>query len=204
MNGLAREAARLNLEAAHRTGAGLRLPALLFVTDPERTPDPVAVAARLPRGSGVIFRGFGRPDAEETAERLAHMAHARGLTLLIGADPGLATRVGAHGVHLPERLMHLAPALRRRRRGWMLTTAAHSGTALRRAGRLNLDAALFSPVFESASPSAAGVRPWGPLRFAAMARTTATPIYALGGVTAATARRLHGAVGLAAVDGVLG
>ena len=31
-------------------------------TDPDRTPDPVALARQLPRGTGLVYRAFGAPD----------------------------------------------------------------------------------------------------------------------------------------------
>ena len=175
-----------------------KLPPLFFVTDPDRTPDPAAIAATLPRGAGVIYRAFGRPDALETGLRLAKVARTQGLVLLVGADPRLAAALGADGVHLPERLVHTARAIRRR--GWIVTGAAHGARGLVKAR--GLDAVLLSPVFESRSPSAG--RPIGPVRFAALVRRAAAPVYALGGVDAQTARRLmaSGAAGLAAVDGV--
>lgn len=152
----------------------------------------------LPRGAGVIYRHFGDPDAEAKAAALAELCHARGLILLIGADAALARRVGAHGVHLPERLAHLAPRLLRQ--GMLVTAAAHGGAALRRARRFGCDAALLSPVFQSRSPSAG--RPLGPTRFALLARGAGLPVYALGGITARTAKglRMSGAAGLAAVE----
>ncbi|NEX94376.1 thiamine phosphate synthase, partial [Caulobacter sp. 17J65-9] len=80
-------------------GRGEAPPPLFFVTDPVRTPDPAAVAARLPAGAGVIYRAFGAADAGATAGALAGIARTRGLTLLIGADAALAEACGAHGVH---------------------------------------------------------------------------------------------------------
>ncbi|MFZ3007547.1 MAG: thiamine phosphate synthase, partial [Phenylobacterium sp.] len=99
-----------------RTGACLRrraltrkpLPHLLYFTDPVRTPDPEAVAARLPKGAAIVYRTFGAPDADIVALRLKAIARRRGLKLLIGADESLAARVGADGVHLPERLVSRA------------------------------------------------------------------------------------------------
>ncbi len=69
-----------------------------------------------------------------------------------------------------------------------------------RARRAGADAAFVSPVFASASPSAG--RPLGALRFAELVRGARLPVYALGGIDAAAARRLarSGAAGLAAVD----
>lgn len=159
----------------------------------------MAAAARLPAGAAIVYRSFGSAAAEATARRLKEVARARGLVLLIGQDAALAARVGADGVHLPERLAHRAAALKRRRPDWIVTAAAHSLPAARTAGP---DAVVVSAVFPSRSASAG--TPLGPLRLAAMVRASGRPAYALGGVNAQTARRLLGAgvVGLAAVDGL--
>ncbi len=179
-----------------------RLPPLFFVTDPARTPDPAAIAAHLPKGSGVIYRAFGASDAPLVARDLRQIADARGLILLIGADERLAAAVGADGVHLPQRLVGLGRRLRARRPGWILTGAAHGACALKAAERADLDAALTSPVFASRSPSAHGQL--GAIRFASLVRGTRLPVYALGGVNSRTASRLlsTGAAGLAAVEGL--
>ncbi len=190
---------------ALNAAAGLArpLPPLLFFTDPERTPDPVAIAARLPRAAGIVFRGFGRPDAEVIARDLAVMANEAELTLLIGLDADLAERCGAQGVHLPERALAEGAALRNRRPDWILTAAAHGEAGLAAAKAAGLDAAVLSPVFESASASAG--KALGVGRFRDLVAGAGLPVYALGGITAATGPDLvgSGAVGLAAVDGVL-
>ena len=175
------------------------LPALLFFTDPVRTPDPEAVAAQLPAGSAIVYRHFGAPDAEAHARRLQAIARARRLKLLIGQDWALATRISADGVHLPERLAHRAAALKGARPGWLVTSAAHSLAAARRGGA---DAVVVSTAFPSRSASAGPAL--GPIRLAALVRAAGRPVYALGGVNGKTARRLlaTGLVGLAAVDGL--
>ena len=180
-----------------------RLPVLWFFTDPDRTPDPAAVAVRLPRGSGVVFRGFGRLGAAETAAQLAMIARRRGLVLLIGADEDLAVSVGADGVHLPERDLVMARRLRARHPRWLITGAVHSPRALAKADAAGLDAVFLSAVFPSNSPSARA--PLGPLRFSLLAREAATPVIALGGVNGRTAARLAQtrAAGIAAVEGWL-
>ena len=189
---------------SRRSPARKPLPPLLFVTDPGRTPDPAAIAERLPRGAGVVFRAFGAPDARDQARRLAAIARRRGLVLLVGADEVLAAASGAHGLHLPERRLAALPRLRARHPGWIITAAAHSPAAALRAARLGADAVLVSAVFESASPSAG--RPIGPLRLAAMVRATPAPVYALGGINMKNARRLlaSGAYGLAMAEGLSG
>ena len=181
---------------------GSRLPSLWLVTDPARTPDPAWAASRLPRGAGVIYRAFSAADALETALAIRRIAHRRGLVFLVGADPTLARAAKADGVHLPERAMHQAPALKRAHPTWRVTAAAHDRKALLRAGRLGLDAVLVSAVFKSRSPSASG--PLGPVRFATLIRGARRPVIALGGVNEDTAQQLidTGAHGLAAVDGL--
>jgi len=157
---------------------------------------------RLPKGAAVIFRTFGQPKALAKAASLRALARSCGLIFLVGADARLASRLQADGVHLPERLMRLGPALRRRNPRWLITTAAHGPRALALAARLGLDAALLSVVFPSQSPSAG--RAMGAPRFAAQVRAARLPVIALGGIDARTARRLlgSGAHGLAAVGGL--
>jgi thiamine-phosphate pyrophosphorylase len=184
--------------------ASRRLPHLWLLTDPARTPDPVAAAARLPVGAAVVYRAFGAPDALAVARQLRRITRERGLTLLIGADWRLAAAVGADGVHLPQRSMGLAKRLRRRRPAWLITAAAHDQAAIVSGGRLPLDALLVSVVFASRSRSAG--RPMGAVRFAASTRRSRIPVIALGGVNDTTASRLRasGAAGLAAVEGLTG
>ncbi len=178
------------------------LPALLFFTDPIRTPDPEAVALTLPRGAAIVYRTFGAPDALARARRLRRIATERGLKLLIGADAALAQAVEADGVHLPERLAHRARRLKAARPDWIVTTAAHSTMAARHGLAAGADAVVVSAIFRSNSPSAG--QAIGPIRLALLVRAARGPVYALGGLNNKTARRLRdaGLVGLAAVEGL--
>jgi len=178
------------------------LPPLLFLTDPERTPQPWEQAGRLPPGAGVVLRGFGRDSERATGERLGKVCRERRLTLLVGADEALAEAIGAAGLHLPERDLGRAPAVRMRRPDWLITGAAHSQAELDRAALAGVDAVLLSPVFASASPSAGA--PLGVDRFQAWVKGARVPVYALGGVTATTAPALAAsrACGLAGVSGI--
>lgn len=176
-----------------------RLPALLLLTDERRLPDPLAAAAALPPGAGVILRHYNAEGRERLGRHLARLCRRRGLLLLVAGDLALARRLGAAGVHLPEHRMAAVAAARRHGLG-LVTVAAHSQAALAQAARLGADAALLSPVFATGShPGAAGL---GPLRFAGLVHAAALPVYALGGINAASARRLRGggAVGLAAIE----
>ncbi len=197
---LERTAALLSRRNAPRKG----LPHLLFLTDPVRTPDPEAIAERLPRGTAIVFRTFGAADAEARGRRLAEIARRRGLILLIGADAALAAKLGADGVHLPERLAAYARRLKAAHPGWIVTAAAHSVRAARWGLTAGADAAVVSPVFASRSASAGA--PLGPVRLARLVRAVKGPVYGLGGIDMKKARRLLGAglIGLAAVDAFRG
>ncbi|MBI1360233.1 MAG: thiamine monophosphate synthase [Alphaproteobacteria bacterium] len=186
-------ARRKLLAAARRlppryTRTGARLPPVFLMSDPDRTPDLPELVAALPRGWGVIYRHFGADDRFETGARLARICRRRRLTLLVSADPDLALRTGADGVHWPETRLHLRrPRLFGARR-IIETAAVHSRSALRRAAQAGVDAAIVSTVFESGSPSASV--PIGPERFRRLARTAPLPVFALGGITANNAGRL--------------
>ncbi len=190
----------LSQSHARANPVGRDLPPLLFLTDPERTPEPWRIAERLPEGAGVVFRAFRRPYALEVGRRLAETTRRRGLVLLVGADAELATALAADGVHLPERDLARTASLRLDHPDWLITGAAHSARALQGAVAAGADAALLSPVFESRSPSAGA--PLGAARFVELVRDAGLPVYALGGITPLTAPELaaSGACGLAAVE----
>jgi thiamine monophosphate synthase len=191
-DGLARLASRAQKLRADSTPA----PGLFILTDPQRTPDPVSLAEHIPEGCGLILRTFGRASMEAAAFPMAAIARARGVSLLISADPDLASRAGAHGVHWPQ--WSLAQA-HRPWPGALVTASAHDPHALRHAQPF-ADAILVSTVFASHSPSAG--RPMGPFRLAAWARRSKAPVYGLGGVTGVTVKRLTGlGVGGAAAVG---
>jgi len=205
MNGTTGDLQRLAELAASlrpRFAGGKPLPRLLFVTDPARTPDPAAIAARLPAGSGVIYRAFGAPEASETARTLRRIATERGLLLLIGADADLAAASEADGVHLPERSLGDARALRSAQPGWTITGAAHSLAAAQAAFEAGCDAVLASTVFPSRSASAG--EPMGAEGFRMFVEAAPLPVYALGGVNVRTAEALvgSGAAGFAMVEGL--
>jgi thiamine-phosphate pyrophosphorylase len=174
------------------------------MTDSRRLADPAAAIAGLPRGSAVILRHYEDPAREALGRRLLELSRGAGVRLLVAGDARLAVRLRADGLHLPEWMARRGTAAWRRWRqpGWLVTAAAHSPAALWRAARAGADAALLAPVFATASHPRA--EPLGVLRFAAWCRRAPLPVYALGGVTAATAPRLAagGAAGIAAIGGL--
>lgn len=168
----------------------LDFPALFALTDPERTPDPQRLARSLAPGTGLVYRHFGAPDRVETGLELAQIAREGGLCLLVSADRELADRIGADGIHWPERLLGEASSRRMRGDRRLFTASAHSPRAIFRARRAGIDAIFHSTVFASQSASAG--RPHGPCAAAMMARASQMPVYPLGGVNARTGRRLAG------------
>ncbi len=193
-------AGRLNSEAGK---AACRLPPLLLLTDPVRLRDPRPLLPRLPPGAAVIFRPYGIAEPARLGRLYLRACRRRRILFLVAADVALARRIGADGVHLPEYMAGSRAWARRARPGWLVTAAAHSPAALRRAAFAGADAALLSPVFATASHP--GGRSLGVLRFARWCRASPLPVYALGGITAANARRLRGsgACGIAGIGGLV-
>jgi thiamine-phosphate pyrophosphorylase len=170
------------------------------MTDPARGGDPLAAAARLPRGAAVILRHDSAPDRPALAARLGRLCRARGLVLIVARDAALALRLRA-GLHLADGMV---PPLRWRLHGrGLLTAAAHGPAGLARARRFGADLALLSPLFPTASHP--GGRALGTLRFARLARAAGVRVAALGGITAARvpAAARAGAVAVAAVGALV-
>jgi thiamine-phosphate pyrophosphorylase len=173
------------------------------MTDAVRLPDPEAAISRMPSGSGVILRHTDSRCLRELAERVVPLCRRRNLVCLVAGDWRLAARLGADGLHLPERnarMGSLAPALLWRRQGHrLMTAAAHHQAALLRAARLLPDGILLAPVF--ATESHPNARTLGAVRFAALVRRVRRPVLALGGITARTETRLahSGAYGMAGI-----
>jgi thiamine-phosphate pyrophosphorylase len=167
---------------------------LVLMTD-ARKADWAAAARNLPRGSVVVVR------AQDSKKRLALAETLYGIApLLIADDPALAARIGAAGLHLPEKRMKEAGHWRARFPHWIITSSAHSLRALM--GAHELDAVFLSPVFATTSHKSA--KPLTPLRAAFIAGHAPVPVYALGGVTAQSAARLAPAFsGIAAISSLI-
>jgi thiamine-phosphate pyrophosphorylase len=177
---------------------------LVFMSDPQRVPDVVAVARTLPKGATLIYRHFGDKDKVETAKMLRRIASVRSLQLLIGQDVELAEQIGVAGVHLPERELSRGAYLREHYPNWLITGAAHSFEAIRICADNKLDAAILSPVFTSDSKSAGD--PIGVSALADIIGQAHIPVIALGGITPETSMELYesGAAGIAGVSMFLG
>ena len=147
-----------------------------------------AAVARLPRGSGVVFRHYHLPGAERRArfEVVRRLCRARGHMLILAGSPALARRWRADGSYGAAC------------RGRTIATA-HDLAEIGHANRLGVSAVMLSAVFPTRSHP--GGDTLGPLRFRLLARRAGVPAIALGGMTARGARRLGG-VRWAAIDGL--
>ncbi|WP_440958422.1 thiamine phosphate synthase [Oceanicaulis sp. LC35] len=179
------DTARLASLARRLDGPRGALPALFCLTDPQRTPDLVALAHALPTDIGMIVRTFGQERIRRQACEVVSIRQDLGGLCLIAAEPDLARLTGADGVHWPERLLNRTNV---RRSSGLISTSAHSPMALRQAQGL-ADLAFVSTTFASYSPSAK--RPMGAFRLAAYASHSPMPVYALGGVNTRTIKRLE-------------
>lgn len=110
-----------------------------------------------------------------------------------------AQALGFDGVHLSSAALASQP----KRSGASLWAFAsvHNEDELALADRLGVDAMVLGPVSATASHPGAATLGWR--RFAALARRTSTPVYALGGLqpTQLDEAGAHGAFGIAAIRG---
>ncbi len=151
------------------------LPALWLISDARNDAVLGRALARLPRGSGLVFRHYHL----SPAERRARFAHLRRLCRAYGHMAVLAGDArwpadGHYGRKVPGR-------------AWLAT--AHSAREIARANLCGADAVLLSPVFPTRSHP--GAPTLGPVRFRLLARLSASPVIALGGMDAGRARVLH-------------
>lgn len=153
------------------------MPRIWLITD-ERTDAGLDHAiARLPRGSGVIFRHYHLP----TNERVARLAQICRLCRRFGHR----LEVGGEG--------YGPPAPHRR------LTTAHDLGEIGRANRCGAQAVLISPVYPTRSHP--GAPTLGRVCLLLLARRASIPVIALGGMTAGRFKglRIHG---WAAIDGL--
>lgn len=169
------------------------MPRVWLVSDARNDAVLEAALARIPRGSGLVFRHYHLAPAERRARfgALRRLARRRGHRVFLSGDARTARAWRADGAYGSAALLADGPALPR-------LVTAHSLRELR-AGRAT--AIMLSPVF--ATRSHPGGSTLGPLRFRLLARQAAVPVIALGGMTARRAAA-HKLDRWAAIDGLSG
>ncbi len=190
----------------------------MLITDPGFGDDTIVrcvatVAAALPPGAFVVqIRDKGRAlgSLRLLAWQLRGVTAAHGALLVINGRAELARDVGADGVHLGGGAGSVAQARAVLRRVSWVSVAAHSDEDVARAREEGADAVLVSPVFPTQSRAFDGrqkeARGLGCVRSARHVAGADLCVYALGGVTAASARACFasGADGVAMTRSLLG
>jgi len=167
------------------------LPRVILLSDARNDARLERAIARLPQGSAMVFRHYHLPPAERAVRRvqLARLCRARGI-VLVDAGVGYGPAQAVQGIRSRRQPLRLA--------------TAHDLRELGAARRCNADAVLLSPVFPTRSHPGAPVL--GAVRFLLLARQSAVPVIALGGMTSARFRRLSAQClpvhGWAAIDGL--
>lgn len=166
-----------------------RRPSAWLFTDARLGRALFAAAAELPPGGGIVIRDDDRAPGERwrLARRLAAIARARGLTLLLAGPPALARRWGADGVHLRQR--HARHAAQAHRLGLIVSMPVHDPREARAARRARADLAFISPLHPTRShPGAPALQRAAWLR---LARRSGAQAVALGGMNPARAAALR-------------
>ncbi len=186
-----------------------RLPRHYLVT-PEPANDSALFLSRLEQclRTGVRLvqlraKKLGSAGYELLAQKVISLTRRYGARVLLNADPELAMKLGADGVHLAsKRLLSLKerplPA------GFWIAASCHDERELAHAAHIRADFAVISPVLPTPSHPEAGGLGWE--RLFQLAEMAPFPVYALGGMRdehlqLACAR---GAQGIAAIRGIWG
>ena len=168
------------------------LPLLWLISDARNDAVLEASLARLPRGSGFIFRHYHlEPQARRVRfAALKRIARRHGHMVVLAGRAAEARRWGADGAYGSPVALARGPALPRlvSVHGLREIGQARRGTAI-----------LLSPVFATASHP--GARPLGVQRFRALAGWAQAPVIALGGMNLRRARQLKWG-SWAAIDGL--
>lgn len=172
------------------------LPKLWLITDARNDATLERALARLPKGSGLIFRHYHLPPTQRRArfDHLARVAWRFGHVVVLSGDAALAKAWGADGCYGSAARLSHGPAMLR-----LITV--HSLQELSQAHRARADAVLISPLFATASHPAG--QNLGPVRWQLLTARSRVPVIALGGITSKRARALH-LPRWAAIDGLSG
>ena len=170
------------------------VPRLLLLSDARNDATLEHSLARLPRGSGLVFRHYHLAPAVRRARfgALRRLCRRHGHTIFLSGAAVEARAWGADGAYA-------APSRLGRRTGGLRLATAHDLAELRRAAGAGADAVLLSPVFSTRSHP--GARVLRPVRFQLLAALSGVPVIALGGMNRRRARCLR-SHGWAAIDGL--
>lgn len=170
------------------------LPNLWLLSDARNDAGLERALARLPRGSGFIYRHYHLPEPERRArfDELAVLARAQRHLVILSGPAEVAHAWGADGCYGPAHNL-AAP------HGLLGLATAHTASEIAAANAAAADGVFLSPVFPTRSHP--GGECLGVLPFHALAAQADMPVIALGGMTAERAEML-GCTRWAGIDGL--
>lgn len=176
------------------------LPRFILMCDDDRVPEPETIIPALPTGAAVIVRTRNVDSLDRRVNLLRPLCGAHNILLLAATDPATAFRLDVDGIHLSEACLRRSngAALRYAEKR-IVSAAAHSEVAVKRARDRGADLILISPVFPTRSHP--GARTLGPAGYRRLARHAPDQACPLGGMTVDTIRQLKDAP-MAAVAGI--
>lgn len=185
------------------------LPSLLVITDRRATRGrPLAAVVRAALEGGARLVQLREKDLEggpllHLALELRAETRRAGARLLVNDRIDVALAADADGVVLPADSFPTEVARRLLGPRTLLVRSTHSRAEAERAAREGCDLVLFGPVF--ATPSKRAYGPPQGLEALRSASAAAVPVFAVGGITAGTARHAieAGARGVAVIRDVM-
>ncbi len=158
------------------------LPLLWLLSDARNDARLEGALARLPEGSGFVYRHYHLTGSERAArfDTLARIAREHRHIVIVAGDAAAARQLGADGLYGPPAILRDAQGLR--------LGAAHHGAEIQAAAEAGADALFLSPVFPTRSHPGATVL--GVHGFHVLAQQSPVPVIALGGMTQARASEL--------------
>lgn len=183
------------------------MPRLIFITDNEAQSCPEEIIEKLPSGSMVIFRDYHLENRAELGIALRYISRARKIKFFVAGDLTLALLLEADGLHLPEYMLSHAENIKKDNPSLLVSVAAHNEATVKAADKLNLYAALLSPIFPTESHPETlkeNKNTLGVLKLNQVCSRYKIPVYALGGVNKTTAKKLLSSriAGFAAIRGI--
>ena len=146
---------------------------------------------------------LGAPQYAELARLALAVCRRYDACLLLNASVDIVQAIGSDGIHLTStRLM--ASSTRPLPSDWLVSAACHDEAQVLHANRIGADLLTISPVLPTATHTTATPLGWS--RFRELAALAEPPVFALGGMSAATLdqAREAGAHGIAAIRALWG
>lgn len=177
-----------------------KLPIVIYLTDNNKSKNPVSIVSKLPKKSLIIIRDYSIKNRESHIKRIFKIAKSYNHYVLVAKDPILAKKTKADGIHLPEHCISKTRKYRKLFPSWIITNACHSTKSAINAYKSNADAILLSPIFATSSHPKKNAINIDIIKF--ISNKINIPIYALGGINNKTITNLKRSKikGVAAID----